>query len=90
MADWHMADAMIEAYKEELSANEIYEYAKKLEENYKLGILRWTTREGEGILLQKMTDEHVMNTIEFLKKKDKNEIRNKWIQLLEYEFEKRI
>ena len=90
MADWHMEEMMLEDFREELERRDIDEKLKELEEYYKLGILRWVTKEGEQILLQKMTDEHVMNTIEFLKKKDKSEIRNKWIQLLGYEFEKRI
>ena len=89
IADYYMPEMMLESMREEYERKKLDDYLNELERKYSLGALKWIKKDGEEILIQKMSQEHVMNTIEFLKKKKKTESRDKWIELLWYEFEKR-
>lgn len=62
---------------------------EEMEKNYMLGCLYWQTQENGPILLSKMTVPHLENTIDFLKKKKSNEIRDLWIKLMSIEIKKR-
>lgn len=61
----------------------------EMEKSYMLGSLSWVTAGGEEILLSKMSIEHINNTIKFLERKEKSQIRNMWVKLLKIEVNKR-
>jgi len=63
--------------------------ADSMEKSYMLGSLAWPTQWDGDILLSKMTKEHLRNTVEFLQRKEENEVRKMWIKLMLIEVNKR-
>lgn len=63
----------------------------QMEKHYMMGVLKWTTAAGEKIMVTKMSELHLENSIQMIKNNDyKNgEISKKWVELLGYELEKR-
>jgi hypothetical protein len=55
---------------------------EEMEKNYMLGSLAWPTQFDGNILLSKMDKQHLRNTVEFLQKKEENEVRKMWIKLM--------
>jgi len=72
-------------------ANRMMEESKvdRLEKEYMLGSLKWNTQFDGFILLSKMTEAHLMNTIDYLNRKEKSLTRDKWVELMMIELEKR-
>ena len=57
---------------------------------YQKNKLKWTTKEKEKILVKNMSDEHVVNTKNFLvNKKSDNTAVAEWIDVFNAEIEKR-
>ena len=88
IADYYMDLAMQQDVEYEAERHFRKEYIDKIEREYVLGILKWTTKFEGRIRVSKMTESHLENTIKFLKRKN-NEVANKWIELLTIELEKR-
>lgn len=66
----------------------IYEsIASEIERKAKKRI--WTTREGKDIPVSKMTSNHIQNTINFIKRNDKNDLYSCWLKVFEEELENR-
>lgn len=64
--------------------------ANAIEDSYIAGDLKWKTKDHSEILIQDMTDEHVVNTLSFLKKIDSNNpVFNMWVTCFESEVSKR-
>ena len=54
--------------------------------------LYWTTKDNQKILVQKMQDSHLTNTINYLTRKDKienNTAIREWLDVFDLEFNKR-
>ena len=62
---------------------------KEISKKYSMGTLKWPTKDNGEILVNNMTKNHLTNAIILLKKNDKSEILDKWMELLCYELEKR-
>lgn len=61
--------------------------AKNLAKRYNKGKLRWTMRDGKVIKVKKMTDEHVVNTLNMLMRNKSKSIRiEKWIEIFRLEY----
>lgn len=59
---------------------------KKLQDNYNKGGLKWTMRSGKKILVKKMTDEHIQNSTDMLKRNPyQTERIKKWIEIFKFE-----
>lgn len=86
MAEYYMNEAMIQEFEEMLVSDMLYD---SMHNDYVHGILQWTTKEGEKILVSKMTDSHLQNTINHLKKKGSTDASSIWIEILEIEQLKR-
>ena len=87
-------DMMFKGLKEELRLEYIEkayeEKAKDMIEKYKMGIAVWNTHEQEEIPVTRMTNDHIHNTIKWLKRKPKkNAVTDAWIYVLETEEIKR-
>jgi len=87
-------DAMFEALSQELAweykQKEIENAAKANIELYKMGIAVWRTQDGNETPVIRMTNDHIHNTIKFLKRKPKKTaITDAWIYVLETEQTKR-
>lgn len=89
MADYVRLRDMGEESKEYWELQLQYKEADQIEKDYMMGNLKWSTNYGESILVSKMTEEHIMNTIKFMKKKKSNPRREKWIEIFYIELEKR-
>ena len=83
-------------YFKELKIITEYELAKQIKiswELYKKGKLTWTTKKGKDILVRKMTDVHLTNSINFMRSnkhiKFKDCYTNAIIAIFEKELEKR-
>lgn len=61
-----------------------------LKTKYKLGTLYWLTKDNRQILVKGMTDLHLKNTINMLKRSTSDEkVTQAWIKILEKEQSKR-
>lgn len=57
---------------------------------YDRGIAVWTTKDGKELDIEDMTNNHVINTYNFLQRKtDKTEFTGTWIKIFELEKERR-
>lgn len=88
-ADKAMEDSWSEEFRQEAIRNEIEERAKAIVEKYKMGIAVWKTQNGNEIPVIQMTNDHIHNSIKWLKRKPKNDISDAWIYILETELTKR-
>ena len=89
IADYYMDLAMEQDVQIEADRHFEREALESMEKNYMLGSLAWPTQFDGDILLSKMDKQHLRNTVEFLQKKDKTEIRKMWIKLMLIEINKR-
>ena len=92
IADYYMDIAMQHQAEWESQQHFRMESVEKMEKLYMMGVLKWNTQNDGRIMVTKMTKNHLTNTIEFIKRNYKgsdNEIAKKWIELLNYELEKR-
>lgn len=90
IADYYMDLALEEQAKWEADQREREDTIKLMEKQYMMGVLKWGSMNGP-IMVTKMTDEHISNCIDMIKKNDypNDEISHKWVELLGYELEKR-
>ena len=49
----------------------------------------WTTKDGTKIPVSKMTDSHILNTINLIKRKDRHDYYLPWIKVFEEEMRRR-
>jgi hypothetical protein len=89
IAEYYGRDLKREAAKEELEIERQHRVVEEMERKYLTGVLKWETQFDGGILVSKMTDQHIINTIQYLKKKKPNYRREKWLELFYFELEKR-
>lgn len=91
MADYYMELAMEQECKDEADRHFEREAVETMEKKYMMGVLKWTTSIGKRIMVTKMTELHIINSIEMIKKNNyiQGEISHKWVELLGYELEKR-
>ena len=89
MADYYMDLAMEQEAQWEAEKHFRDEDSKEMEKRYMMGILSWTTIEEEEILVQNLSDEHLINCLAFSKRKEKDSVVDKWVELLGYEVQKR-
>jgi hypothetical protein len=89
IAEYYMDLAMEQDAQWQAERYFIAEAVKNMEKKYMMGVLSWTTIEGEKILVQNLSDKHLENCIAFQKRKDKEEVGDKWLELLGYELKKR-
>jgi hypothetical protein len=90
MADYYMDLAMEQDCQDEADRHFEREALDKMDTDYMMGVLKWKTQSGVRIMVTKMTELHLVNTIEFVKRTfDNKEFKNKWVKLLGYELEKR-
>ena len=75
------------------AADDLYNYMERkflddytFMEMYKKGILEWKTRNEGEILVQDMTDRHIINTYKMLISSDKSK---EWQEVFELEMDKR-
>lgn len=91
IADYYMDIAMEQQAEWESQQHFRREAVEKVEKDYMMGVLKWKTQFDGKIMVTKMTHNHLVNTISFIKRaydKD-NEVAQKWIEVLGYEIEKR-
>lgn len=91
MADYYMDLAMEQDTKAEADRYFEREAVDTMEKHCMMGVLKWTTISGERIMVTKMTDAHIINSIGMIKRNDypNGEVSKKWVELLGYELEKR-
>lgn len=90
MADYYMELAMEQDCKDEADRRLEQDAIDTMEKNYMMGVLKWKTLSGDKLMVTKMTELHLINAIQHVKKTNNNgEISKKWIELLGYELEKR-
>ncbi len=90
MADYY-ADIAINQMGEEEALREFdRQRAKDTLEEYTMGIATWETNAGDEIMVVEMTDIHVKNCLEFMrKKKEKSDTTLAWIKIFRAEVIKR-
>lgn len=66
-----------------LDAYDIEEEYERIRKEAKTGI--WTTKDGRHIAVSDMTDEHIVNTLNMLKRIDYNDMYLPWIERFEAE-----
>lgn len=71
-------------YKAEYDANDIYMIRKAEAER---GV--WTTKDGQRIHIQDMTDSHIRNTLNMLIRNNDFDINAAWIEVLSKELNRR-
>ena len=91
MADYYMDLAMEQEAKAEADRHFKREAVDTMEKYYMMGVLKWTTISGESLMVTKMTDIHITNSIEMIKRNDypNGDVSHKWVELLGYELKKR-
>ncbi len=90
IADYYMDIAMEELAQFEAENHFRREAVEKMEKDYMMGVLKWNTQHDGKIMVTKMTEIHLENTIAYIKRTYKSEeVSEKWIELLGYELEKR-
>jgi len=89
MADYYYRLIDISEFEEMLRKEEMYNSCEELKRQYMIGILKWNTQHEGKVLVSKMTDSHLINAINFLKRKEENLLTNTWIEILGWELEKR-
>jgi len=89
MADYYMDLAMEQEVEMEAHRHFEREAVENMDKSYMMGSLKWPTQFDGDILLSKMSGIHLINTVEFLKKKEQTEVRKTWIKLMSIEIEKR-
>ena len=89
IADWMYNEAL----KQEAEANheeaELKCAIDDLHRKYNRCALKWETKDGNRINIDNMTDKHLMNAINFLKRKEQKPIVSEWIKILMFELERR-
>lgn len=75
-----MAEDYLDAYDIEEEYERVYKDAGR-------GI--WTTKDGRHIAVSDMTDEHIVNTLNMLKRNDSCDMYLPWIERFEAELQKR-
>lgn len=90
----HADDMMFEGLKEELRLEyiekELEKAGKELIETYKMGVAVWTSSIGGKFPVIRMDNQHLHNTIKYLKRKpQKTAVTDAWIYILETEETKR-
>lgn len=82
-----------EALKQEAEINhenaEVKWAIDNINMEYNRGVLKWETKDGNKININDMTDKHIMNTIDFLKRKEQKPFVLEWIKILMFELEQR-
>lgn len=84
------------AFQQEAEWEELMEElkvkAKDLKSQYKIGKVQWHAKDGSVVSVQKMTDSHVKNCLNFLNAKDedsKTPVTKTWIKIFKLECKKR-
>jgi len=90
IAEMYEDYAMEEMAKWEADQAEREHRVKQMEKDYMMGALKWGSIKGP-IMVTQMTDLHIINCIEMIKKNDyaNEEISHKWVELFEIELQKR-
>jgi hypothetical protein len=89
IADYYMDLAMEQDARMEADRHFEREAVENMEKSYMMGSLKWPTQFDGEILLSKMSGNHLINTVDFLKNKEQTEVRKTWIKLMTIEIEKR-
>lgn len=82
IADYYEEIAMMQMAEEESMIEELYK-------SYREGRLIWNTQNGDEILISKMTDSHVYNSIAYLKRQESSDYIVATIDILQQELIKR-
>ena len=89
IADYYMDRAMEQDARMEADRHFEREAVEDMGKSYMMGSLKWPTQFDGEILLSKMSGNHLINCVDFLKNKKQTEVRKTWIKLMTIEIEKR-
>ena len=75
---------------EAMQYERLEKYAQENWNKYQKKILKWNTKDGDGIYVHLMTTSHVANTKKLLERnKEPNPVQRKWIEIFRIELIKR-